>query len=61
MYIAFFCIFIGLFQYDYDNDGMREVMLATADGAVIVVSNDGTILEGETFLVRDRDNFITVH
>ena len=32
---------------------MREVLLATADGIVIFHRNDGTILEGETFLVRD--------
>lgn len=44
-------LFAAPFVYDYDNDGMGEVMLATADGAVVVVSNDGTILEGETFLV----------
>ena len=40
-----------LFQYDYDNDGMLELILATADGVVVFVKNDGSFLEGETFKV----------
>ena len=40
-----------LFQYDYDNDGMHELILATADGVVVFVKNDGSFLEGETFKV----------
>lgn len=43
---------IFVFQYDYDNDGMRELVLATADGIVIFVKNDGSFLEGETFKVE---------
>ena len=39
------------FQYDYDNDGMHELILATADGVVVFVKNDGSFLEGETFKV----------
>lgn len=42
---------IFVFQYDYDNDGLRELVLATADGVVIFVKNDGSFLEGETFKV----------
>ena len=49
MYALFF---LSFFQYDYDNDGMHEVVLATADGLVIFLKSDGTFLEGETFLVR---------
>ena len=44
-----FCVF----QYDYDNDGLHEVLLATADGIVIFVKSDGTFLEGETLMVSD--------
>ena len=40
-----------LFQYDYDNDAMLELILATADGVVVFVKNDGSFLEGETFKV----------
>ena len=35
-----------------DNDGMHELMIATADGIVIFVNNDGSFLEGETFKVE---------
>jgi len=42
---------IFVFQYDYDSDGMNELVLATADGFVIFVKNDGSFLEGETFKV----------
>lgn len=38
---------------------MREVVLATADGTVIFARIDGTILEGETFLVRDMIVYIS--
>lgn len=47
------------FQYDYDNDGMREVLLATADGSVIFLESDGTVIEGEMLLVchaTDKNN-----
>jgi len=45
---------IFVFQYDYDGDGMNELVLATADGVVIFVKNDGSFLEGETFKVGQR-------
>jgi len=45
---------IFVFQYDYDSDGMNELVLATADGVVIFVKNDGSFLEGETFKVGQR-------
>lgn len=47
------------FQYDCDNDGMREVLLATADGSVIFLESDGTVIEGEMLLVchaTDKNN-----
>lgn len=40
-----------LFQFDYDSDGMNELVLVTADGVVSFVKNDGSFLEGETFKV----------
>ena len=40
-----------LFQYDYDNDGMNDLVLATADGIITFVNNVGSFLEGETFKV----------
>ena len=42
---------IFVFQYDYDNDGMHELVLATADGIVVFAKNDGSFLEGETLKV----------
>jgi len=47
---------VFVFQYDYDNDGMHELVLATADGVVILIKNDGSFLEGETFKVHFRAN-----
>ena len=47
---------VFVFQYDYDNDGMRELVLATADGVVILIKSDGSFLEGETFKVHFRAN-----
>ena len=44
-----------MFQYDYNSDGMNELVLATADGIVIFVKNDGSFLEGETFKVGQRN------
>lgn len=49
-----------LFQYDYDNDGMHELVLATADGVVVFVKNDGSFLEGETFKVGQIITFNNV-
>ncbi|XP_058942673.2 uncharacterized protein [Pocillopora verrucosa] len=49
-------------QFDYDSDGMNELVLVTADGVVSFVKNDGSFLEGETFkvppLVMKRDWFL---
>ena len=41
-----------VFQYDYDNDGMHKLVVATADGIVIFLNTDGSFLEGETFKVK---------
>ena len=49
-----------MFQYDYDNDGMHEMVLATADGVVVFVKNDGSFLEGETFKVKALGQIITL-
>ena len=49
-----------LFQYDYDNDGIHELVLATADGVVVFVKSDGSFLEGETFKVGQIITFNNV-
>lgn len=51
---------IFVFQYDYDNDGMYELVLATADGVVILIKNDGSFLEGETFKVHFRAKYCNI-
>ncbi|XP_022800221.1 protein DEFECTIVE IN EXINE FORMATION 1-like isoform X1 [Stylophora pistillata] len=55
-------LFAAPLLFDYDNDGMNELVLVTADGVVSFVKNDGSFLEGETFkvppLVMKRDWFV---
>lgn len=52
-------LFAAPLLFDYDSDGMNELVLVTADGVVSFVKNDGSFLEGETFkvppLVMKRD------
>ncbi|XP_027044163.1 protein DEFECTIVE IN EXINE FORMATION 1-like [Pocillopora damicornis] len=55
-------LFAAPLLFDYDSDGMNELVLVTADGVVSFVKNDGSFLEGETFkvppLVMKRDWFL---